>query len=59
MRVGDIELCMSQMNFSVRVYHRILKLARTIASLAGGEEIQSAYLAETTQYGPKLENIMV
>ncbi len=43
---GDIVLCMTQMNLSARTYHRILKLAGTIADLAGSEEIQSAHLAE-------------
>jgi magnesium chelatase family protein len=44
---------MSQMNLSARAYHRTLKLARTIADLAGSEQIQVAHVAETLQYRPK------
>ena len=37
---------MAQLNLSARTYHRILKLARTIADLAECEEIGSVSLAE-------------
>ena len=48
-----IRAAMSQLNLSARAYHRILKLARTIADLAGSENIQTPHLAEALQYRPK------
>jgi len=49
-----IRSAMGQMNLSARGYHRVLKLARTIADLVGSEGIQAAHLAEALQYRPKL-----
>ena len=40
------------MNLSARAYHRVLKLARTIADLAGSERIQPAHPAEAIHLRP-------
>jgi magnesium chelatase family protein len=43
-----------QMGLSARAYHRVLKLARTIADLAGEEPITTAHVAEALQYRPRV-----
>ena len=45
----------THMNLSARSYHRILKLARTIADLAGVEDIATEHVAEALQYRAKVE----
>jgi magnesium chelatase family protein len=39
---------------SDRAYHRLLKLARTIADLAGSASIKPPHLAEALQYRPRI-----
>ena len=48
-----LRAAMQQMQMSARAYHRILKLARTIADLADCATIETAHLAEAIQYRPR------
>ncbi len=48
-----LRAAVQQMNLSARAYHRLLKLGRTIADLAGEEQIQVHHLAEALQYRPR------
>ncbi|RLC74016.1 MAG: magnesium chelatase [Chloroflexi bacterium] len=48
-----LRAAMKQLQMSARAYHRILKLARTIADLAGSERIETVHLAEAIQYRPR------
>jgi magnesium chelatase family protein len=45
-----LKLATSQLSLSARAFHRILKVARTIADLAGADTISAAHLAEAVQY---------
>jgi len=50
-----MKTAMRQLQLTAWAYHRVLKLSRTIADLAGAEVINQVHLAEALQYRPKLE----
>jgi magnesium chelatase family protein len=52
---GDkLKVAVQQLHLSARAYHRVLRLARTIADLAGSEMIAANHVAEAVQYRPRV-----
>ncbi len=50
---GLLKAAMKQLYLSARAFHRIIKLARTIADLDGSDAIRAQHVAEAIQYRPR------
>ena len=48
-----VRAAMQQLSLSARAFHRILKLARTIADMENADIIRTEHVAEAIQYRPR------
>ncbi len=48
-----LDLAAERLGFSPRVYHRMMKVARTIADLEESESIKNTHILEAVEYRPK------
>jgi magnesium chelatase family protein len=53
-----LRTAITRLGLSARAYHRVLKIARTIADLDGGGEITTAHVSEAIQYR-SLDRVLV
>ncbi|WP_322818770.1 YifB family Mg chelatase-like AAA ATPase [Tepidiforma sp.] len=50
-----LKRAVDRLNLSARAYHRVLKVARTIADLAGSDQIAAQHMAESIQYRARID----
>lgn len=51
-----LKQAISKLNLSARAFHRVIKIARTIADLEGSVKIHSNHVAEALQYRPSTDS---
>ena len=52
-----LKLATNQLSLSARAFHRILKVARTIADLEGARRLTTAHVAEAVQYRQRSRSV--
>lgn len=51
-----LKQAIAKLNLSARAFHRVVKIARTIADLEPSPKIKSNHVAEALQYRPQSDN---
>lgn len=51
-----LKQAIAKLNLSARSFHRVVKIARTIADLEGSVKIKSNHVAESLQYRPQTDS---
>ena len=51
-----LKQAITKLNLSARSFHRVVKIARTIADLEASVKIKSNHVAEALQYRPVIDN---
>jgi magnesium chelatase family protein len=54
-KLNGASLAMARLRWSARTYHRVLKVARTVADLQGAEQVSKSHVAQALQFKAQLQ----